>query len=1017
MASHRNHLKIAAAISLWPLFAIASFSQAIPHAQPKPPPVSFEVNRGQSPSAADVVVRTDAYTVSIRAGQYNVHPNRLAASDTSAAALAQPNRDAEIRLAGSNDRPEFQPEEMLPGYGNFLFGSDPQKWITGVPHYAKIQYAGVYPGIDVLYHTNQDRLETDFIVHPRSDPSQIVLEFSNTHQPRLNKLGDLRLDFGEDEFTLQKPHAYQRIGGRDILVEAAYAIQNGRVHFRLGPYASDTALVIDPVLVYSTFLGVGFGPAGNFQVATSVAVDSPGNLYVLGATDSTSFPVTSGVLSTTPASGFLSKFDPTGTLIFSTYFTGFTATSSRLVVDSSGNIYIGGPAVAGLPIPSGSHPFQSATEFLGILKLNSTGSAVLAGTYLGGSGGVGPTPDQFGAIAIDSNNNVYVTGSTSSLDFPTQNPLQAVLGSSGANAFVTKFDPTLSTLVYSTYLGQASSVGSAAITVDTSGNAYVVGGAGPNFPTTSGAFQTTAPLGGAFLAKINPAGSSLLYATYVTGSSVSGTGLTGAVLPGTANAVVVDASGNIFLAGQNLSPDFPDLNPIQPCTSNPPPSSTVFVSKFNAAGALVFSTCLGNDPNPQDQQTSVSGLALDPSGKVFVLGATQGTLTFMAPIDSSATGFGRNFVSEIDPAFHTLIFSSYIGGTSTLCCDGTGDHATGMAVDSQDNIYVVGTTTPLDSAGPVDLFPIFNARQPLFGIINCIGMNECGYFDAFVLKISPSAGAAAAVFPSEGDFVVPPQGFANPPGEVTITVADLGTDPLSVSSIAVTQGFSQTNNCSTVAPSGGSCSIMVTLAAGSSGPTAGLLTITDNSAGSPHTVPLVAPGASASPTGFALIPVAPSASVSAGSSASFSIAVAAGASFSGTLQLTCTGAPVAATCAASPSSLALGAGQLTNFSVSVSTTARSGSPFLPSVPTPWLYVLVFVAFGTLLKLATPSRSLRWRLRFAPLIALLVSACGNGSGSSQPPSNSAGTPAGTYTIVVTAKSGATTQSQKLALTVK
>jgi Beta-propeller repeat len=979
-------------------------------------PVSFELNRGQVPSDIDFVARGDAYTVYVRAGRASLHLNHPDVANTASKANRE-SFDASINLVGASETPELLPEVKLPGHSNFLFGSDPAKWITGVASYAAMRYENVYPGIDLLYHGNQDRIENDFIVRPGADPRQITLSFSNARKLSLNNQGDLMMLLDNTEFTLLKPRAHQFIAGKEVAVAAAYVLEDGQAHFHLGQYDLKTALTIDPVLVYATFFGGGIGSSAIFQSIASATVDAAGNLYVVGVTDSTSFPVTQGAFSGTPASDFLAKFDPIGAnLIFSTYFGGLSnfgdQSAISLAVDASGNIFVAGRADAGLPIPASAHPFQAATKSLGMLKFNSTGSAILAGTYLGGSGGVGPTPDGFGGMATDTGGNVYLTGSTSSTDFPTQTPLQTSLGTSQANAFVSKLDPTLSTLLYSTYLGQASSAEGSSIAVDTAGNTYVVGSAGTGFPTTSNAFQSAAPMGGAFLAKLDPTGTSLLYATYVSGSAASG-----------GRAVGVDASGNMYVAGQNVATDFPVLNPVQTCNLTPPLLSSGFISELDSSGALVFSSCLATDNLTSN--TSVSLLTLDAKGNVFALGATEGTVVLMNPIDSIPK---PNFVSEIDATSHTLVFSSYVAGTGTVCCDGSGDHATSLAVDSNDNIYVAGWADPEDGNDSVEAFPIFNARQPLF-VQNCTDPITGCSADAFILKISPNSGAAAAVFPSQANFAVQLPGATNLPTTIPLTVVDLGTDPLTISSIVTSTGFTQTNNCTTVTASGGTCTIQVTLSAGS-GPSTGILTITDSSAGSPHIVDLLGPGNSANTNSFSLSAINASASVSAGASATYSLAVTAGSSFSGAVQLACSDVPVGVGCSINPSSVTLGQGQLDTVSVNITTTApqaaqsaiRSNEIASAHRRSSWLGVSSFAVFAvSLLPLILRGKNSRgsnllWCI-LPVLLSILAFGCGSGGSAGGGPVPVNGTPTGTYTIVITGSSGGSNQKTNLMLTVQ
>jgi hypothetical protein len=271
--------------------------------------MAFEVTRGQAQTGIDFVARAKGYSVYLRPGRVTL---RRSDSGHDGVAVTKAANDVEvgIRVLGTTGRIQLLAEDKLPGYTNYLFGSDPDKWLTNVFHYAKVRYANVYPGIDVVHHGNQNRLEDDFVVRPGADPRQISLGFSGVDETKVNAEGELVLRAGGDEFRLQRPRAYQLIAGKELEVKAAYALRNGHALFHVGRYDLARTLVIDPVLVYATFLGGGFGAQGGGSSAGAVAVDGSGNLYVAGDTNSTNFPTTPGVVGATqPTSGngFVSK--------------------------------------------------------------------------------------------------------------------------------------------------------------------------------------------------------------------------------------------------------------------------------------------------------------------------------------------------------------------------------------------------------------------------------------------------------------------------------------------------------------------------------------------------------------------------------------------------------------------------------------------------------------------------------------------------------------------------------------
>jgi hypothetical protein len=862
-------------------------------------------------------------------------------------------------------------------------------------------------------------------------------------------------------------------------------------------------LLFDPVLAYSTFLGgddSAFPDGTPAQYAAVVFVDGPGNLYVAGQTNSANFPVTPGVVEPkNSGAGFLSKLDPTGqTLIFSTYIDGLQGVSV-MTVDIAGDIYVAGPAtlpntsgIPTLPIPAGSTPFQATPRGIGIIKLNNTATSVLSATYLGGSADI----NTLGGLAIDSSDNLYVTGSTDSNDFPTHAALQSSLGTSGQNAFVTVLDPTLTTAVYSTYLGLNSSalsgIGPHAIAVDAAKNAYIVGLATTGFPVTSGTCTVVAPSSCAFVAKLNPAGSSLLFATYLGTNQAQG------------NAVAVDSSQNIYISGGTFT-GFPEVNPVPMFPScSTPRADFGFVSEINAAGTLTFSTCTS---------IPLTNLVLDSSANMYVAASGYQSLPLKNPVQSNFTQ-QTPFLLAVNPNTSSLVFSSYLGGAEP----GEGETLTDLGVDARGNIYAAGYS-------PDEVFPnlpVFNALQPVSGVTLPCPTNPCfgAGTSAILLKVAPTNAAAAAVAPAVVTFQ--PQQVGTPAGTSAVTVFNLGSAALTVSNATASGDFSIQNGCTTVAPAGGICAIQVTFTPTALGTRTGTLTITDNSAGSPHVVQLTGTGGATSATlspasltfnsqvantisnsqqvtltnsgaialqishidvtgpfsetnqcGVTLgagqgcfitlyfTPTTASAAtgtltvtdsaanspqtvslsgsgasslglvigtngssaatVAAGATATFALSVG-GQGIGGSATVTCafgfrglSSAPAGTVCNV-PTMVNLSVTTASALNVSVTTTARSHLLPIGFTPTPWFWalaVLVCLALFTAAS-APPSRKLRWCWA-APLIALALCGCGGGGSPTNP---SGGTPAGTYTLGITvAKSGATSQTQDLTLTVR
>ena len=501
-----------------------------------------------------------------------------------------------------------------------------------------------------------DSLEYDFIIAPGADPRVIRLGFEGAEQLSLDEDGNLSVSVPGGTILQSAPLIYQEtVEGTRTTIPGRYVVDGAHeVHFDVAPYDASRPLIIDPVLVFSTFLGGSDSFGGSGDTGTDIAVDTAGNSYVTGRTVSPDFPTSVGA------------FQPERA--------------------------IGSPEVF-------------------VTKVNAAGDALVYSTYLGGSSG------EFGlAIAVDAAGNAFVAGLTGSADFPTKNPIQDLFGGGlfKFDAFVAKLDSTGSALVYSTFLGGSALEFGHDIAVDAAGNAYVTGRAG-NSSDFTGMAGTAAGIdilhiqpspggGGAnvFVAKINAAGNAFVWATFLSGGS-----------PDAGRAIAVDATGNAYVTGRTSSPNFPGTagSPIQAAYGGGPGSlccdnfgGDAFVTKINAAGdALVYSTYLGG--SEFDHGLS---MAADAAGNAYVAGftrssnfptvnPTQGVYGGDAGTLTPGAAARDGFVAKINAAGDALVFSTFLGGDAD-------DGIQGVAVDAAGNVYVTGSTLSVNFPTTVGAF-------------------------------------------------------------------------------------------------------------------------------------------------------------------------------------------------------------------------------------------------------------------------------------------------------------------------
>jgi uncharacterized protein (DUF2141 family) len=691
-------------------------------------PLAFVPNAGQT----DARVRFSA-----QAGGASFYFTEKAA----VLAFAKGKKSVALRLAflGANPAPKIEGRQREPARVNYLLGSNPAKWHTNLPTYGEVVYRDLWPGIDMVFRGVAGTLKYEFVLRPGAKVDDIRLAYRGARRLSVNPGGELLIRTPLGVLRDERPRSYQEIGSRRLPVSSSFVLEDGGAYgFAVGRYDSRRPLVIDPGLVYSTYLG-----DSAFEQGLGIAVDAGGSAYVTGRADSANFPTTVGAFDTTlngAGDAFVTKLNQTGSaLLYSTFLGGSSFDEAHgIAVDVAGNAYIAGRTDSvNFPTTPGAFDtsFNGFTDAF-VTKLNAAGSALFYSTYVGAS----DYDEPFG-IALDAGGSAHVTGVTTSPAFPTTPAaFDPSFNGGPLDAFVTKLSPTGSALLYSTYLGGNDLDRGHGIAVDAGGSAYVTGQTtSVNFPTTLGAFDTT--LGGccdAFVTKLNAAGSALFYSTYLGSSGFDG-----------GNGIAVDAGGNAYVTGGTQgAADFPTTvgafdTTLGGCCDG-------FVTKLNAAGsAPLYSTYLGG--NGFDFGV---GIAVDAGGNAYVAGRNDSTdfPTTPGTFDPTRGGCCDGFVTKLNAAGSApLLYSTYLGGSSF-------DQGSGIAVDAGGSAYVTGFTQSTDFPATVGAFDTTLA----------------GCCDAFVTKLSTTAVPATLTLDPPAD--------TNPvgtPHTVTATVRDADDNPVS----------------------------------------------------------------------------------------------------------------------------------------------------------------------------------------------------------------------------------------------
>jgi len=659
-------------------------------------PLCFQSNEGQAEPDVRFISAGNGHTLLLKPNEAVIalRPPMQVNPDAVPEQASQDTSVVRMRLIGADKSAEMRGLDSLPARVNYFIGNDPAKWHTGIATFARVICENVYPGIALAYYGSRQQLEYDFVVAPGADAGRIRIAFDGGRGAEISDEGDLVLHTPVGDIRHNKPVAYQETETGRRKVPAAFVLSDsGEASFELGDYDNTRELVIDPVLVYSTYLG-----GSNADFGRAIVVDSAGNAYIAGDSQSANF-----LTKASPANSdvFVGKMHHSGFFFSYSFFGGSKNDfATGLAVDADGNTYICGTTQSDdYPRLDSINAVLSGPSDAFVSKSNAEGDKFLYSTLVGGSG------DEAGvSVAIDGSGNAYITGRTSSMDFPAVGAIQPTYGGGVSDAFVAKVASDGAALEYSTYLGGSGTenlLPRSAIAVDAVGNAYVTG------DTLSGDFPTMNPLQptksgaafshDAFVSKINAAGSGFDYSTYLGGSE-DDFGL----------GVAVDSGGNAYVTGRTRSTSFPSSSARRPSTG----TTDAFVAKLNSAGsAYGYLTFVGGNNGDE----SGNSIAVDSAGIAVITGEAGEGFPTMRSVQSYFTGGDSDvFVARLG-SNGVVNFATYMGGSGS-------DIGRGIAVDPAGSIYITGTS------GSADYLTEFALRD-----------RNQGGTDMFMSKIDPNA--------------------------------------------------------------------------------------------------------------------------------------------------------------------------------------------------------------------------------------------------------------------------------------
>ena len=665
-------------------------------------PLVFEANKGQFSEDTHFLSRGPGYSLFLAPTESKIlliQPPKMSepgstdptAEIKSTEIPAPETALISMKLEGANVDAKSKGLGLTTMKSNYFVGSDSSKWRSKVDNFSKVQFEQVYPGIDLVYYGKQRQLEYDFVVQPGADYQKIQMVFDGAESVMLDRSGNLLLKTKIGDLSFQIPEIYQEENGKRVQVEGKFVLNGkNRVGFEVASYDIEKSLVIDPTLTYSTYIG---GNSSDF--GSGIAADASG-IYVVGITLSSDFIATPGAFDTArngnPSDYAVFKLNPTtGSYIYSTFLGGSNSEfAPSIAVDASGAVYIvGATGSHNFPVTTGAFdtiPGGGSFDYT-VTKLSPDGASLVYSSFLGGSGDEwhGYGSDK---VAVDSLGAAYITGTTTSSDFPTTTGAFDETYNGSSDGFVTKVSPDGSSLLYSTYLGGTDIEFRYDIAVDSLGSAYVSGRTTSNdYPTTIGVFdETFNGISDQVITKLSPDGSSLVYSTYFGGTRAEGN---------SGSDIAVDASGFAYAVGTVDRGGVPTTSGAFNETGNG--HADFYIFKLSQDGSsLLYSTYLGGigiETRPS--------ISIDVNGSAYIHGSSQGSPNYPTTTGAFDTSINHSYdvvVTKLNPAGSSLDYSTFLGGNMN-------EYAYGNSyLDEGGNLHVVGTTCSTD-------FPVVNPTQ------------------------------------------------------------------------------------------------------------------------------------------------------------------------------------------------------------------------------------------------------------------------------------------------------------------